>query len=133
MADFGSLHHVELQVADLRCSQASWAWLFRELGYEPYQAWDGGSSWRLGATYIVIAQAPREGLHDRRTAGLSHLAFEVGTRAVVDQMWATATENGWSQLYVDRHPWAGGSEHYAAFLENAERFKIELVASNPVQ
>ena len=109
------------------------AWLFGELGYEPYQTWDSGSSWRQEATYIVIAEAPSDGPHDRRTAGLSHLAFEVGTRAFVDQMWATATENGWSQLYVDRHPWAGGGEHYAAFLENAERFKIELVASNPVQ
>ncbi len=83
--------------------------------------------------YIVIAEAPGEGLHDRRTPGLSHLAFEVGTRAFVDQLWAAAAGNGWRQLYVDRHPWAGGGGHYAAFLENAERFKVELVASNPVQ
>lgn len=25
-----------------------------------------------------------------------------------------------------------GDQHYAAFLENAERFKVELVASGPV-
>jgi hypothetical protein len=28
----------------------------------------------------------------------------------------------------NRHPFAGGEGHYAAFFENAERFKVELVA-----
>lgn len=27
-------------------------------------------------------------------------------------------------------PFAGGERHYAAFLEDAERFKVELVASD---
>ncbi|WP_442892429.1 hypothetical protein [Curtobacterium sp. USHLN213] len=31
-------------------------------------------------------------------------------------------------LYEDRHPHAGGPDHHAAFLEDAERFKVELVA-----
>ena len=43
-------------------------------------------------------------------------------------MWMSALDHGWSQLYADRHPWAGGPDHYAAFLENGERFKVELVA-----
>lgn len=133
MNDFGSLHHVELQVADFPSVDVSWAWLFAELGYEPYQSWVGGRSWRRGATYIVIAEAPREGSHDRRSPGLSHLAFHAGTRVQVDELWASAPEHGWRHLYPDRHPWAGGDEHYAAFVENADRFKVELVASSSVQ
>ncbi|MCU1528781.1 MAG: glyoxalase [Frondihabitans sp.] len=124
----GSLHHVELQVQDLASSTASFDWLFTELGYTAYQKWGGGQSWILGTTYIVIAQAPRDGAHDRRAAGLSHLAFHAGTAKRVDELWASAADHGWTQLYAERHPWAGGEDHYAAFLENGERFKIELVA-----
>ncbi|OUE29805.1 hypothetical protein BFL35_13370 [Clavibacter michiganensis] len=35
---------------------------------------------------------------------------------------------GRAPLYADRHPFAGGPDHRAAFLEDAERFKVELVA-----
>ena len=47
-------------------------------------------------------------------------------------MWQTADEHGWRQLYAKRYPWAGGPEHYAAYLENDDRFKVELVAA-PVE
>ena len=132
MEGFGSLHHVELQVSDLEASLGPWAWLFDALGYTPYQEWSGGRSWRHGSTYIVLGDAPRDGTYDRRFPGLNHLAFHSGTRQNVDRLWQEAPENGWNQLYVDRHPWAGGDEHYAAFLENVERFKVELVAADPV-
>lgn len=131
MSARGSLHHVELRVCDLEESGRAWAWLLGRLGYEPYQEWPDGRSWRLGGVYIVIERAPLAGAHDRRMPGLSHLAFHAGTRRQVDELWASAPANGWSQLYTDRHPWAGGPDHYAAFLDNAERFKVELVASTP--
>jgi hypothetical protein len=41
------------------------------------------------------------------------------------------TSDGWAPLDADRWPWAGGPTHYAAFLEDEERFKVELVASEP--
>jgi hypothetical protein len=28
-----------------------------------------------------------------------------------------------------RAPWAGGADHYAGFIQNGERFKVEFVAS----
>ncbi len=76
------------------------------------------------------------GANDRRNAGLSHLAFHAGDQQNVDRLWHEAPAHGWSGLYKDRHPWAGGEPssdtpgHYAAFLENEERFKIELVAAS---
>ena len=30
----------------------------------------------------------------------------------------------------DRHPHAGGPEHYAAYLENGDGFEVDLVASD---
>lgn len=124
----GSLHHVELQTQGLPAAVRSWDWLLTELGYTEYQRWSGGRSWSLGSTYIVVTDAPRDGAHDRRGAGLSHLAFHAGPPAAVDRLWRMGPEHGWAHLYADRHPWAGGPDHDAAYLENGERFKVELVA-----
>lgn len=130
----GSLHHLELRVADLEATAPSWTWLLNELGYEQFQFWADGISWKHADTYIVLERSPHSVSHDRRQAGLSHLAFHVTDKADVDRLWHDAVKHGWSRLYEDRHPWAGGapeaesSGHYAAFLENAERFKVELVA-----
>jgi hypothetical protein len=33
-------------------------------------------------------------------------------------------------MYPDKHPYAGGAEHYAAYLENTDGFEVELVASD---
>jgi len=34
-------------------------------------------------------------------------------------------------MFTDRHPYAGGEGHYAAYLENADGFEVELVAPSP--
>jgi hypothetical protein len=33
-------------------------------------------------------------------------------------------------MFADRYPHAGGSEHYAAYLEDAAGFEVELVAES---
>ncbi|WIE75541.1 VOC family protein [Curtobacterium sp. MCSS17_007] len=127
----GALHHVELRVADLDVATRAWGWLLGSLGYEPFQDWPDGRSWRLGSTYLVLERAPLDGQHDRRLPGLSHLAFHAGTTVDVQALWEDAPANGWRRLYEDRHPFAGGPEHHAAFLEDGERVKVELVADEP--
>ncbi len=123
-------------MADLSQSVPGWEWLLTTLGYTEFQRWSEGISWTLGGTYVVIEQAPRDDRHERRGAGLSHLAFHAGEQVRVDEFWAAASDHGWSRLYEERYPWAGGAPddtgpgHYAAFLENSERFKVELVADD---
>jgi hypothetical protein len=41
---------------------------------------------------------------------------------------AEAPAYGWSPLYAERYPHAGGYQHYAGWLENAAGFKVEVVA-----
>jgi hypothetical protein len=41
-----------------------------------------------------------------------------------------APEHGWTPLYQDRYPHAGGAGHYAGWLENAAGFKAEVVADS---
>jgi hypothetical protein len=31
-------------------------------------------------------------------------------------------------MFADRHPHAGGEDHYAAYMENQDGFEVELVA-----
>ena len=130
-APVGVLHHVELWVPDLDRAVAEWGWLLTALGYREHQNWPAGRSWRHGATYLVVERSP-DNLgeeHERRRPGLNHLAFHAGTRAAVDALVAAAPANGWRLMFADRHPWAGGSEHYAGYLENSDGFEVELVAA----
>jgi len=39
-----------------------------------------------------------------------------------------APQHGWRLLFPDRHPHAGGLDHYAAYLEDRDGYEIELVA-----
>ncbi len=67
-------------------------------------------------------------IHDRTAPGLNHLAFHVGTPAECEALVSQALDHGWSLLFADRHPHAGGDDHYAGYLANADGFEVELVA-----
>ncbi|GAA2583956.1 MULTISPECIES: VOC family protein [Streptomyces] len=125
------LHHIELWVPDLPRATREWGWLLARLGYGPYQEWEHGRSWRLGATYLVVEQSPalRGAEHDRMRPGLNHLAFHAGAAAEVDALAREAPAHGWVPLFADRHPHAGGPDHYAAYLANTDGFEAELVAA----
>ncbi|SFU29844.1 Protein N-acetyltransferase, RimJ/RimL family [Alicyclobacillus macrosporangiidus] len=127
----GSLHHIEINVSDLRRSAEFWGWFLSLLGYEPYQEWHSGRSWRLGDTYLVFVQAEPRYHHPpyhRRRVGLNHLAFHAASRAQVDKITQLLRQRGVSILYEDRHPYAGGPDHYAVFFEDPDRIKVEVVA-----
>jgi catechol 2,3-dioxygenase-like lactoylglutathione lyase family enzyme len=104
--------------------------LLDELGWTPYQHWDAGRSWRLAGTYLVIEQSPALSgpTHDRLAPGLNHLAFHAGPPAEVDRLTAAAPEHGWTLLFPDRHPYAGGPDTYAAYLDDTHGYEVELVA-----
>lgn len=130
-ANAGMLHHVEINVSNLQRSSEFWGWLFGFLGYEPYQNWAEGRSWRKSDIYLVLVQTESEylrvGYHRRRT-GLNHVAFHAGSRKQVDELTELLRERGIHILYEDRHPHAGGPEHYAVFFEDPDRIKVEVVA-----
>ena len=126
----GAIHHVELWVPNLDRAIASWGWLLTALGYRMFQDWPGGRSWQSGHAYVVVEQSPARtaSRHDRCRPGLNHLAFHVPSRQQVDELTAEALLHGWRLMFSDLHPYAGGPQHYAAYLENADGFEVELVA-----
>ncbi|MFJ7935487.1 VOC family protein [Sporosarcina sp. NPDC096371] len=127
----GLIHHIELYVSDLARTIDFWGWLLEELGYNLFQKWDSGQSWKLGETYIVFVQAEDRFLdvsYHRCRVGLNHLAFHASSRQHVDELTNKLTEKGIPILYTEKHPFAGGPEHYAVYFEDPDRMKVELVA-----
>jgi len=81
----------------------------------------------------VLEQSPDRtaSRHDRKRPGLNHIAFHVADQDQVEKLVAVAPSYGWRLLFTDRHPYAGGEGHYAAYLENPDGFEVELVAPSP--
>lgn len=132
MTSRGTLHHLELWVADFELARASLGWLFEVLGYELANSWNCGCSWKVDDTYVVVEAGPDVvgEQHERRRPGLNHVAFHAGTESDVDALVLAAQQHGWSLLFGDRHPHAGGRDHYAAYLENEAGLEVELVATS---
>jgi catechol 2,3-dioxygenase-like lactoylglutathione lyase family enzyme len=137
-AGSGLLHHLELWVPDLARAERSWGWLLTRLGAEPFQVWEHGRSWRSGDVYVVLEESPAMtgDRHDRRSPGVNHLAFRVPEQPgpegddvlALDALVAEAPAHGWTLLFPDRHPFAGGPDHRAAYLEDADGYEVELVS-----
>lgn len=127
----GLLHHVEVNVSNLERSAKFWGWLLSYMGYESYQNWTEGQSWRKGDTYLVLVQTAQDRLdtgYHRKCTGLNHLAFHAESREQVDVMAQMLRTRDIAILYENRHPFAGGQEHYAVFFEDPDRIKVEIVA-----
>jgi catechol 2,3-dioxygenase-like lactoylglutathione lyase family enzyme len=127
----GFLHHVEIYVSNIYQSKEFWGWLLEKLGYTPFQVWENGHSWKLNDTYLVFVQAEDKFLdipYHRSRVGLNHLAFHASSRRHVDEITDKLIEKGIRILYPDKHPNAGGENHYAVYFEDPDRIKVELVA-----
>jgi hypothetical protein len=124
------LHHVEVWVPDHATALPAWSWLLGRLGFDRTSTWSNGSRWDLGDTYVVLESGPdvRPEPHDRLRPGVNHLAFWAGSPSDVDDLVSDAPAHGWRALFAERYPHAGGPDHYAAYLENADGFEVELVA-----
>ena len=127
-----AVHHVEIWVPDLSRAQESWGWVLDRLGWKDGDGWPGGMTWTASdGSYIVVEQSPAMSAdeHDRLRPGMNHLALNAAGRAEVDAIVTEAARHGWTLMFADRHPYAGGPDHLAAYLENDDGFEVELVVS----
>ena len=125
------VQHIELWTVDVNASAPSFDWLLPQLGWAADHSlnWQQGRTWRhpTGA-YIVLEQSHAvAGPYARMRAGLNHLALRIHDRSLLDRLRRECTEHGWSELFAARYPHAGGPQHTALFIENAEGFEIEVV------
>jgi catechol 2,3-dioxygenase-like lactoylglutathione lyase family enzyme len=125
------IHHLEINVRNLSRSRIFWEWLLSELGYEKFQDWDHGFSFKMGKTYLVFVQAEKiyiKNNYHRKNIGLNHLAFHAGSKQIVDDITLKLKEKKAKILYPRKHPHAGGANHYAVYFEDPDRIKVEIVA-----
>ena len=127
----GSLHHVELWVPNIDRASAEWGWRSPSSAISRSRTGPADAA-RFDSTYIVVEQSPELAAseHDRKRPGLNHLAFHAGDRAGVDALAAAAPANGWTLLFTDKHPHAGGAHSYAAYLANTDGYEVELTAND---
>lgn len=126
------LHHVEIYMSDLQVSVGFWGWLLPELGFEAYQTWEEGRSWRAGDTYLVFVQA-EDGYRDerlhRKRPGLNHLSLWATSTQQVRDLPDQLRERGARVLYEDRAPDAvGAPSDWSVFFEDPDRLKVEVIA-----
>ena len=89
----------------------------------------GGASWVASdGSYVVLEESTDvSGKLVRTHAGMNHLALNASKDTIL-RIREQADINGWFELFADKFPHAGGADHYALYLENAEGFELELVA-----
>lgn len=123
-----TLHHVEINVSDLKRSEAFWSWLLTRLGYTRFQDWPMGFSYRKDATYLVFVQTEERYLdaaYHRKQTGLNHLAFHAPFQTL-EAIHEECLQKGITLLYEDRYPHAGDPKHHALYFEDPDRIKVEL-------
>jgi catechol 2,3-dioxygenase-like lactoylglutathione lyase family enzyme len=125
------LHHVEIYVSDLKKSTKFWTPFMQLMGYEA-EKWSGGINYlKDGQSYFCFLPAPKEHLaagYHRKRVGLNHLAFTGNSRAHVDEIAAWVKASGFTSLYNEKYPYAGGKNYYAVYCEDPDRIKVEVVA-----
>lgn len=135
-----ALHHLELWTSDLADLSSALDWLLGELGWEARHDpdWPQGRTWHHGdGTYLVAEQSPAVtgARHERLRPGMNHLALPLppgpDPRGRLDALRAAAPAHGWTELFGERYPHAGGPEHTALSLEHAQGFELEVVATTP--
>ncbi|MGO4958435.1 VOC family protein [Luteococcus sp. Sow4_B9] len=126
------VHHIELWTTNVEQTASSFDWLLTSLDWSPDHdpAWTAGRIWHHpSGVYLVLEQSPDvSGSQERTRAGLNHLALRVDDREHLDRLRAEVDQHGWREMFTERYPHAGGPNHSALFIENAEGFEVELVA-----
>jgi hypothetical protein len=126
-----AIHHFDLWVQDPATATAEWNWLFGRCGWEVDFLEATGGAWKHpDGTYTFLERSPdlTDVPHDRLRPGINHLALTVADLQALDALRADAPGYGWSELFADNYPHAGGEDHTALYLENSEGFEVEVVA-----
>lgn len=130
------LHHVDIYVRDLEKQTTFWDWFLTELGYQQFQKWETGISWKKGDFYYVISIGNQELIqapYQKGGIGLNHLAFATEKRETVDRLRGAIEKHGGVNLYDADYPYAGGPNHYALYFTDPEGMKMELVATEKLR
>ena len=128
----GGVHHVDLVVSSIERSLPFYRDLLGPLGWHRVSEVEGERGetiWYLGGRECSIGLREAQsdaGEVDRYAVGLHHLAFEVGSRAVVDERadWLRSTG---ALLESEPQEYTYIPGYYAVFFYDPDGMKLEIL------
>jgi glyoxylase I family protein len=126
------VHHVDLVVSSIERSLPFYSELLGPLGFHTVSEVEGERGetiWYLGGPGSAIGlREAQTGSppYDRYRVGLHHVAFEAGSRAVVDECaaWLRARE---VELESEPQEYTYSPGYYAVFFYDPDGLKLEVV------
>ncbi len=127
----GGVHHVDLVVSSIERSLPFYRELLGPLGWHgigEVEGERGETIWYLSGreTSIGLREAQSGGTHDRYAVGLHHLAFEVSSRAAVDERADWLRASG-AELESEPQEYGYLPGYYAVFFYDPDGIKLEIV------
>jgi glyoxylase I family protein len=125
------VHHVDLVVSSIERSLPFYRDLLGPLGFHRISEVEGERGetiWYLSGpgSEIGLRAAQTEGDYDRYRVGLHHLAFEVSSRAAVDERAEWLRAQG-AEIESGPEEYAYMPGYYAVFFYDPDGIKLELV------
>jgi glyoxylase I family protein len=127
----GGVHHVDLVVSSIERSLPFYRELLGPLGWHgigEVEGERGETIWYLSGreTSIGLREAQTPGTFDRYALGLHHLAFEVASRAVVDERadWLRSTG---AEIESEPQEYTYMPGYYAVFFYDPDGIKLEIL------
>ena len=124
------MDHIELYVSNLQKTKLFYSKFLVQLGFELFQEWEEGFSYKKESFYIVFVQVKEKYQstnYHRCHVGLNHLAFSCSDKTIIMKIREQLIEDNVELLYDDKYPFAGGKNHYALYFEDPDRIKVEIV------
>ena len=125
------ISHIELSVSNYKKSIQFYDKVLIPLGFERCNCTRNFTAFTDGSYKIVLCPTEekyvKDGYHRKRT-GLAHLAFYADSKEDVDTFVKNVlNKHNIKSLYEDKA--FGDDDYYAAFFEDPDRIKIELVCA----
>lgn len=131
----GVVHHLDLNVKDVKASRAFYETVLgfmgyvlvddHERGFDMDLVRDGRFVCSIGILNAQGANAGRD--HDRSSPGLHHIAWEADSRADVDALHALLLQIGATVLDPPAAYPKYGPTYYAVFFSDPDGLKLEYV------
>jgi catechol 2,3-dioxygenase-like lactoylglutathione lyase family enzyme len=124
--------HLDLVVSDLDRSLELYRGLLEPLGYSRATEIVGERGERVvylggkGLVAVSLRQAQTPGPYDRYRVGIHHVAFQAGSREIVDERLRWARAEG-LEIENDPREYPYASGYYAGFFYDPDGIKLEVL------
>jgi catechol 2,3-dioxygenase-like lactoylglutathione lyase family enzyme len=124
--------HLDLVVSDLERSLAFYRGLLEPLGYDRTVEIVGERGERVvylirsGGVAVSLRHAETPGPYDRYRVGLHHLAFQAGSREIVDERLRWVRAQG-VEIENDPREYDYMPGYYAGFFRDPDGIKLEIL------